>query len=184
LCPIRAWSVFSILRGGKNIAVNKWGDHRNWDLLNRADYNDFNRVKEMMCLYTALEKWAHWESCGDRISASIFTDIRDAIYMEGVLTVKQREVVELICYFHFTQDMVAEFLKIRRQSVGNRFDGAVVNIQKALLQGKIFNGNTCKIGDIPYCNYRRDKYGDGRVDRWMKQRDGCERMTQTLKNTP
>lgn len=148
------------------IAVNRHGDHRNWDLLNRANYEEFDKVKEMMCLYTALEKWAHWESCGDRISASIFMDMKNAFYMEGVLTVKQREVVELICYYHFTQGMVSEFLRIGQRAVSYRFDGAVANIQKILLSGKLFKNNTSKIPDIPYCNY------GGRVDRWMKRKSG------------
>lgn len=150
----------------KGIAVNKHGDHRNWDLLNSANYEEFDSVKTMMCLYTALEKWAHWETCGDRVSASIFLDIKTAIYAEGVLTIKQREVVELICYYHFTQEMAAEYLRISQQAVNYRFDGAVSNIQKMLLSGKLFNFNTCKIADIPYCNYR------GRVDRWMMQKSG------------
>ena len=106
----------------------------NWGLLNRADYENFDRVKEMLVMYNTHERNAYR---GDTVAHSILVDLHTAIY-SGVLTRKQLEAVEMYCIYNMTQEMIGVQLGISRQKVGTRVDRAVKAIQSVLVSGKLF----------------------------------------------
>ena len=126
----------------------------NWDLLNRADYESFSGVKEMLVLYNAHKRNA---ARGDTVSHSILMDLDAAIY-SGVLTKKQLEAVELFCMHNMPQEKIAEYIKVSREAIKFRLEAAVNNIQKILISGRLFQVDTTKIAYNPYCNIEGDIY--------------------------
>ena len=125
----------------------KYINPTNWDLLNRANYENFHQVKEMLVLYNTHKRNA---LRGCSVSHSILMDLDAAIY-SGVLTKKQLEAVELFCMHNMTMERMAEYLKVSKMAISYRVDAAVKNIQSILLSGKLFN-NTLQIAYNPYCN--------------------------------
>ena len=107
----------------------------NYDLLNRADYEDFGRMKEMLALYNSHERNAER---GDSVAHSILIDLQTAIYTPGVLTKKQLEAVELYFMHFVTQEEIGAEFSVSRRAIGYRLDAAIKNIQKILLSGKLF----------------------------------------------
>lgn len=113
----------------------------NWDLLNRADYEDFDKLKEMLVLYNTHKRNA---ARGDSTAHAILIDLTEAIY-SGVLTEKQLEVVELYCMHSMTHEAIGTYLEISKQSVGERIHGAIKCIQKMLISGELFSEIPCQI---------------------------------------
>ena len=110
-------------------------DSCNWNLLERADYEDFDSMKEMLVLYN----WHKLRAAkGDSVALSILVDLHTAIY-SGVLTRKQLEVVELYCMHNITQENIAAALGVNQRAISYRINGAVKVIQKTLLSGELFN---------------------------------------------
>ena len=107
----------------------------NWGLLNRADYENFDRVKEMLVMYNTHERNAYR---GDTVAHSILVDLHTAIY-SGVLTRKQLEAVEMYCIDNLTMDDIGKSLGIGKPRVFNRLHGAIRNIQKILVSGELFS---------------------------------------------
>ena len=126
MCPIRAWSAFSILRGGNFI---------NWPLLESANYEDFSSVKRMVVLYNWLEKKA---VAGDTVAAAIWVDIKSAIYDEPKLKGKLLEVVELVSQHYMPQEQVALELQIAQSNVSRRLNRAVNFIMVKLNNGDMY----------------------------------------------
>ena len=113
----------------------------NWDLLNRADYEDFHQLKQMLILYNTHERNA---ARGDTVSAAIYVDLKTAIY-SGVLTEKQLEAVELFCMHNMTYESIGQYLDIGHPRVIGRVHRAVRSIQKSLLSGNLYRsmGQDC-----------------------------------------
>ena len=125
----------------------------NWDLLNRADYENFSRVKEMLVLYNAHKRNA---ARGDTVSHSILVDLSTAIY-SGVLTRKQLEAIELFCMHNMKQDAIGAKLGVSHRAIGLRINAGVKTIQKLLLSGNLYK-KPSKNADNPYCNIEGDLY--------------------------
>ena len=103
-------------------------------LLNEANYSDTKALKKMLTLYSRHERDAYR---GDSVAHVIWIDLKTAIN-SGVLTPKQREVVKLRCIGGLQTDKIGEMLGIKRQSVQDRLEGAVKNLQKILLSGDLY----------------------------------------------
>ena len=125
----------------------------NWDLLNRADYENFSRVKEMLVLYNAHKRNA---ARGDTVSHSILVDLSTAIY-SGVLTRKQLEVIELYCMHNMKQDAIGAKLGLNKTNISRRIDRAIKAIQNLLNSGKLYTKQQ-QNADNPYCNIEGDLY--------------------------
>ena len=72
------------------MAGKKAGHGLNWGLLNSVDYETHNGVKSAMVLYGFYERKMEQ---GDSVAASIWVDLKTAIYKPKLLTAKQVEVV-------------------------------------------------------------------------------------------
>ena len=116
-------------KGGKKLAGKKIGSKLNWGLLNSVDYETHEGVKSLMVCYQLYERKMMQ---GDTVAASIWVDLKTAIYKPKLLTTKQMEVVELVCMHNMSITVVAEYLKLNHRAVGFRFDGAVVKVKKLL----------------------------------------------------
>ena len=119
----------------------------NWDLLNRADYEDFNSVKEMLVLYNTHKRNA-LKGCS--VSHSILIDLNEAIY-SGILTKKQLEAVELVCMHNKTYESVAVELKVSHVAIVYRIKVAAKAIQKILLSGNLYKKPYKNARNL-YCN--------------------------------
>lgn len=119
-------------------------------LLNAANYEDFHSMKEMVAMYSGLERSIYF---GDSVAHSIFVDIKEAL---GVLSPKQKEAVRL-CYMDMlpVRDAAAS-LGISLDSMQSRLNGAVRKMQKVLLSGELY---TCQNPDFHVYNYEGDFYG-------------------------
>jgi hypothetical protein len=135
LCPIRAWSVFSILRGGNFI---------NWELLERADYSRPEVVKGLLRNYDGLMRLA---IKGDSMAQIVCIDIKRAIHADNVLTFKQRRYLSLWWQGHSYIDIAAMY-HLNPSVIKRRVELAVKNIsdylskkrQKTPVEMSIVNG--------------------------------------------
>jgi len=103
----------------------------NWQLLNEADYEDFTSLKRIMKMYRVL--YLKTEK-GDSVAASIWVDLRVAIYENPGITRKQLEVADLICGQAMPEEEVARCLELSPSSVRRRFNTSVKRVQKKLLK--------------------------------------------------
>ena len=83
-------------------------------LLNYADYTDERKLRQLISSYNALYALAQK---GDTVAASIFVDLKNALYTEGVLSVSQRECIEMCVIDGTTQDDAAKILGVSRETV-------------------------------------------------------------------
>ena len=124
------------------MAGKRVGSKLNWDLLNSADYESHKGVKSLMVCYKLYERKMMQ---GDTVAASVWVDLKTAIYKPKLLTVKQMEVVELVCMHNMSLVAVAEYLKLDHTSIRDRFDGAVGRVKKILNSGKLYKKTSPKI---------------------------------------
>ncbi len=118
------------------------GNILNWDLLNSANYDDFDSVKSLLVCYKLYEREM---IKGDTVAAAVWVDLDTAIHKKGLLTAKQMEVVELICFHNMAITAVAEYLKVKQATTTVMFNRAVNRIQKVLLNGKLYHKNGYEI---------------------------------------
>ena len=83
-------------------------------LLNYADYTDERKLRQLISSYNALYALAQK---GDTVAAAIFVDLKNALYTEGVLSVSQRECIEMCLMDGMKQHEAGKVLGVAQQVV-------------------------------------------------------------------
>jgi hypothetical protein len=98
-------------------------------LLNYADYSDERKLRQLISSYNALYALAQK---GDSVAAAIFVDLKNALYTEGVLSVSQRECIEMCLLCGMKLHEVGSELSVSEVAVHALIGRGLKNMQKYL----------------------------------------------------
>lgn len=107
----------------------------NFQLMALADYTNKRLLKKMIGNYHNLKELA---GCGDTVAASIFVDLKSAINSD-YLTKVQKDCVIAVLISKQTYSEVASDRGRKESSVVDAVNRGVANIQKALMEGKLYD---------------------------------------------
>ena len=99
-------------------------------LLNYADYTDERKLRQLISSYNALYALAQK---GDSVAAAIFVDLKNALYTEGVLSVSQRECIEMHLVDGWELREVARERSSTTGATDTHIRRAIAKIQRYLL---------------------------------------------------
>ena len=98
-------------------------------LLNYADYSDERKLRQLISSYNALYALAQK---GDSVAGAIFVDLKNALYTEGVLSVSQRECIEMCLMDGMKQHEAGKVLGVVKMTVSVHILRGLRNVQNYL----------------------------------------------------
>ena len=100
----------------------------NWELLRWADYSRSGRIKALLLRMDNLLSLAER---GDAVAHSIYIDMKNALYTEGVLSVKQRKYL-LLWMAGYEQNQIGWMFNVAHNTVSIGISLGVRNISNFL----------------------------------------------------
>ena len=100
----------------------------NWKLLYRADYSNPRAIKKLLLSMDSLRCLAQK---GDTVALSIYLDLKDALYAEGVLSKKQRKYL-LLWMAGYEQNQIGWMCGAGQDVISRGISRGAKNISKYL----------------------------------------------------